>query len=221
MLKNKDAIIFDLDGTLVDSMWIWKDIDIEFLSERGLELPQNLQKDIEGMSFTETAYHFKNIFDLKESPEELKQIWNDMAFEKYRLEVPKKKGIDKFINMVSEKGIKLGIATSNSRELAQTVLRANNMEQMFDYILTACEVNKGKPAPDIYYSVARHLGTDPNKCLVFEDVVMGIMAGKNAGMEVCAVYDEFSKNDDEEKRKLADYYINTYEDILNNTYEVL
>ena len=79
--------------------------------------------------------------------------------------------------------------------------------------MTACEVAKGKPAPDIYLAVAEKLQAEPSRCLVFEDIEMGIMAGKNAGMEVCAVEDEFSMNQIEAKKKLADYYIKDYFDI--------
>ena len=80
---------------------------------------------------------------------------------------------------------------------------------------------KGKPAPDIYLLVAETLGVKPEDCLVFEDVPMGILAGKNAGMKVCAVDDPFSRPQEDKKRELADYYIMDYEDIKNNTYEVL
>ena len=76
--------------------------------------------------------------------------------------------------------------------------------------MTACEVAKGKPAPDIYLAVAKQVGIEPEKCLVFEDIEMGILAGKNAGMEVCAVEDEFSMDQTDLKKQLADYYIQDY-----------
>ena len=81
-------------------------------------------------------------------------------------------------------------------------------------IRTGCEVGQGKPEPDIYLSVARELGVAPGQCLVFEDVPMGILAGKRAGMEVCAVEDDFSAAQREKKRRMADYYIETYEELL-------
>ena len=87
MLQKTKAVLFDLDGTLVDSMWMWKDIDIEYLGRHGWELPKELQKDIEGMSLTETATYFKNRFQLKESLEQIKSEWMDMAREKYCKEV--------------------------------------------------------------------------------------------------------------------------------------
>ena len=214
MWKNKDAVIFDLDGTLVDSMWMWRQIDIEFLGERGIALPEDLQQKIEGMSFRETAVYMQERFQLKETAEELMDIWNKMAFEKYKNEVPLKRGIQKFLEHLKENQIKMGIATSNSPLLVETVLKAQGIFEYFDSIHTANEVEKGKPAPDIYLLVAKDLGVEPEKCLIFEDIVQGIMAGKNAGMTTCAIYDDYSKDDDENKRATADYYIEDYEQII-------
>lgn len=220
MLQNTQAIIFDLDGTLVDSMWLWNDIDIEFLEARGLTLPETYQHDIEGMSFTETAIYTKELFRLPESVDELKDIWNRMAIEKYTFEVPFKPGAEKFLQYCKKQRISMGIATSNSRELVDAVVHALHLDNYIQEIVTSCEVEKGKPAPDVYLEAARRLGIAPEHCLVFEDVPMGILAGKNAGMRVCAVEDAFSADKQAEKRSLADYYISNYEQVLNHTYEI-
>lgn len=221
MLENINAVLFDLDGTLVDSMWVWKDIDVEFLSDYGIELPNDLQSDIEGMSFTETAMYFKNRFGFKESVDDIKRIWNDMAYERYTKIIPMKEGALEFLNYLKAKGIKTGIATSNSRELVTGMLHAKNINDLFDIIKTSCDVNAGKPAPDIYLRSAEELNVSPKNCLVFEDIPMGILAGKNANMRVCSVYDDYSKNQESKKRALADYYINTFNEVLEGTYEVL
>lgn len=210
MLKNKKAVIFDLDGTLVDSMWMWKAIDIEYLGKFGISLPLTLQKDIEGMSFSETAVYFKETFQIEDSLEKIKADWNQMAYEKYTKEVPLKRGAKEFLQFCKEQDIKLGIATSNSRELVDATLEALKIREYFDCVMTACEVAKGKPAPDIYLAVADKVQVSPEECLVFEDIEMGILAGKNAGMEVCAIEDEFSMDQKELKKKLADYYIEDY-----------
>ena len=97
ILEDIQSVIFDLDGTLVDSMWLWHDIDVEFLGMRGLALPETYQRDIEGMSFTETAIYTKDLFQLSESVEELKEIWNQMAIKKYTYEVPFKPGAEEFL----------------------------------------------------------------------------------------------------------------------------
>ena len=93
--------------------------------------------------------------------------------------------------------------------------------QYLGSVWTSDEAKVGKPAPDVYLRVAESLGVEPERCLVFEDVPNGILAGKNAGMKVCAVEDPFSKPQEALKRELADYYIQDFDDIKNNTYEVL
>lgn len=215
MLRNKKAVIFDLDGTLVDSMWMWKAIDIEYLGKFGIELPSTLQKDIEGMSFSETAVYFKETFRIPDSLDKIKADWNQMAYEKYTKEVDFKKGAMDFLKFCKKEGIKLGIATSNSRELVDATMEALGANQYFDCIMTSCEVAKGKPAPDIYLAVAGKLGVQPEECLVFEDIEMGILAGKNAGMEVCAVEDDFSMDQIAIKEQLADYYIKDYREVIS------
>ncbi len=215
MLNEKKAVIFDLDGTLVDSMWMWKSIDIDFLGGRGIECPDDLQKDIEGMSFSETAFYFKERFKLEESLDEIKGIWVGMSIEKYRNEVPLKPGADKLLKYIAENGLKAGIATSNGRQMVEAVLESLHIGQYFQVVATSCEVAAGKPAPDIYLKVASELSVDPAHCLVFEDVPAGILAGKRAGMTVCAVDDDFSKDMEEEKRRLADYFIHDYHQIFN------
>lgn len=221
MLEHVKAVIFDLDGTLMDSMWLWTDIDIEFLGRHGYTLPEDLQKKIEGMGFTETAQYFKERFSLPESIEEIKDEWNRMAYDKYAHHVRMKPGAALFLKEIRSRGIATGIASSNSRELIMACLNSNRAADSFDCITTACDVARGKPSPDIYLSVARSLGISPEQCLVFEDVPMGILAGKNAGMKVCAVEDTASADQRDTIRKLADYYIKSYDEIYRHTYEVL
>lgn len=210
MFDNLKAVIFDLDGTLVDSMWIWKVIDIEFLNIRNISVPNDLQKSIEGMSFTETALYFKNRFSLKEDVEDIKKEWSTMAIDYYRNKIPLKKGVKEFICFLKNSGIKIGIGTSNSKELATEVLKKHNILEYFDSIRTSCEVNKGKPNPDIFLKVAQDLGVSPNECLVFEDTYAGVLAGKRAGMKVFAIADEVSFPYKEEILGLADKYIEDF-----------
>ncbi len=209
-----EAVIFDLDGSMVDSMWIWRSIDIEYLGKFGIPLPENLQACIEGMSFSETAAYFKERFSLPDDLETIKEDWNRMAWDKYANEVPVKEGVRELLAYCGERGIKAGIATSNSRQLVENVVRAHQMESCFDCIMTGCEVEKGKPAPDIYLAVAKELAVAPENCLVFEDIIPGIQAGKAAGMKVCAVYDEYSVHQDEEKHRLADYYTYGFRELM-------
>ena len=221
MLENKKAVIFDLDGTLVDSMWIWREIDIRFLGKYGLQVPEGLNDELEGYSFHETAVYFKKRFELPLTIEEIMETWNHMASEIYVNEIPLKDGVQDFISLLKERDMKLAIATSNSRKLAKDCLRANGILDAFDYICTSDEVPRGKPEPDVYLHAAKMIDTNPEHALVFEDIPYGLLAGKRAGMEVCAVKDSYSERAVKEKREIADYYIDTYYDILNGTYETL
>lgn len=217
-LKEKlsafEAAIFDLDGTLVDSMWMWHEIDVEYLGRFGIALPPALQKEIEGMSFSETAVYFKERFHLPDDVEKIKADWNEMTCEKYRNEVPFKAGVKDFLQHLKTNGVKLGVATSNSRKLVEEVAEALSLYDYFDCIMTACEVQKGKPAPDVYLAVAERLGVKPEKCLVFEDILPGLQAGIAAGMQTCAVEDTYSAGIRAEKQALADYFIEDYYELL-------
>lgn len=222
MLKDIDAIIFDIDGTLIDSMWIWTNIDDLFLEKYGLQAPENFHKGMEGKSYSETAQYFLDIFpELKHTRKELEDEWHEMAFDIYTKEIKLKKGAYAFIVAMHNAGKKIGIATSNSRDLAEGVLINNQVFAYIDSMWTSDEAKAGKPAPDVYLKVAESLCVSSERCLVFEDVPNGILAGKNAGMKVCAVEDPFSKPQENLKRELADYYIQDYDDIKNGTYEVL
>lgn len=210
LLSGKRAFLFDLDGTLVDSMWMWGAIDIEYLGKFGISCPKDLQKAIEGMSFTETAIYFKERFSLPDSLEQIKADWIAMSIEKYRTEVPLKPGVRRFLEEAEGKGIQMAICTSNGREMVDAVLGALKIRDFFTCVITGCEVAAGKPSPDIYLEAARRLSVKPEECAVFEDVPAGILAGKRAGMTVFAVEDDFSKGMEQEKRRLADGYIDGY-----------
>ena len=209
-LNDFEAVIFDLDGSLVDSMWMWKAIDIEYLQGFGIEAPKDLQKEIGGRSFVETAIYFKERFSLPDSIEKIGDDWNRMAFDKYTHEVPLKDGVPNFLSLCEERDIKLGIASSNSTELIEQVLSSHGIRDKFLSIKSGTEVLKGKPAPDIYLLVAKELNVDPSKCLVFEDLVDGIKAARNAGMTVVAVSDDYSRHSDDIKKELSDLYIEDY-----------
>ncbi|MEY8337237.1 HAD family phosphatase [Lachnospiraceae bacterium 62-35] len=214
VLKEKKAVIFDLDGTLVDSMWMWKEIDIEYLGRFGFDCPDDLQKKIEGMSFSETAVYFKERFHIPDSLDKIKQDWIDMSLDKYKYEVTLKPGVLEFLKWAEERGMVMGIATSNSRDMVDACLESLGIASYFSQVTTACEVPAGKPSPDIYLKVAADLGQQPEECIVFEDVPAGIEAGRNAGMVVFAIEDEFSLFMKEEKKALADYYIKDYYELL-------
>lgn len=204
------GIIFDLDGTLVDSMWVWNAIDIEYLGSFGIPVPEDLQILLGGLSFTETAVYFKEHFGIPDPIEKIEADWNRMAFEKYRDDVRLKEGAGDFLRFLKGNRIPAGIATSNSMELVETLLASLGISDCFGAIVTGHEVSKGKPDPEIYLTCAERLGIVPADILAFEDVVNGILSARRAGMKVCAVYDDHCSRLDDEKRELADYFIYDY-----------
>lgn len=221
MLEHVKAVLFDLDGTLVDSMWMWTDIDVEYLGKYGYKLPPELQKDIEGMSFSETAVYFKERFSLPQTLDEIKAEWIEMAKEKYAHQVPLKPGARTFLTYLKEHGVRSGIATSNSRELLNACMESLELDRYIDCCMTSCEAGAGKPAPDIYLKVAKKLGVSPAECLVFEDTPAGIQAGHNAGIRVCAMEDGHAAGQKEEICRIADYYIRDFGQVLDGTYKRL
>ena len=109
MLRGKTAVIFDLDGTLIDSMWLWKEIDIEYLGRFQIPYPENLPDGIGGMSFSETAVFFKEYFKLPRTVEEIMEDWNEMAAWKYTHEIALKPGAKEFLHRLKAEGKKLGL----------------------------------------------------------------------------------------------------------------
>lgn len=216
MLEGIKAVLFDLDGTLVDSMWIWEDIDKMYMEQLKVEYKlSELHENINGMSFTETAQFFKDTFNIPNTVDEIKEEWNQMAEQYYKTKVPMKNNAREFVGILNENGIKTGIGTSNSKHLVSLILDVHEMHGSFETVRTSCEVQKGKPSPDIYLKVAEDLGVKPEECLVFEDIVEGVMAAQSAGMKACAVYDEYSKDYKEKLVALADYYIHDYSEVLD------
>ena len=214
MIKEFDAVLFDLDGTLIDSMWLWHAIDIEYLKRFNLTPPKDLSASIEGMSFNETAVYFKERFNISDSIEKIKADWDEMSHELYCTKVNLKAGAKRFIEYIQENNIKMAICTSNSYTLAVDVLKALDIFKYFEVVITSGMVGQGKPNPDVYLEAAKRLQVSPDKCIVFEDVIQGIMAGKNAGMQVVAVYDDATKECKDEKIRLADYYVDSFDEFI-------
>lgn len=213
MLNNIKAAIFDMDGTLVDSMWVWAKIDETYLAKRNIPFPEDLRDDIEHLSFDSTAEYFKNRFNLEESLEDIKNEWHEMADYEYKNNVTLKPGADKFLRNLKKLGIKVGLATSNSIPLLEIVLKKHGIYDYFDAITITSEVKRGKNFPDVYLLAAEKLGVAPENCIVFEDIIPAVKGAKAAGMKVVAVYDECSAHQKEELLTLADQYINEYEEL--------
>lgn len=214
MFNNIKGVIFDLDGTLIDSMWVWDQIDIEYLSEKNLEVPKNLNDEIGHLSFNQVAVYFKERFKLKDSLDEIKQRWNDMAYYHYSTDIKLKEGVVEFLKFLKESNIKIGLATSNSHDLLEVVLKNNNIYDYFDAITITDEVSVGKHEPDVYLLAAKKLNLSPSECLVFEDIVQAIKGAKKAEMKVIGVADSRNLDDRDEIISLTDKFITNFNEMI-------
>ncbi|WP_341465048.1 HAD family phosphatase [Clostridium acetireducens] len=214
LLSNINAAIFDLDGTLIDSLWIWNEIDKQYLKNHNINMPKNLMKNIENLSFDESAQYFKKNFNIKDDICTIKNDWNTMALNYYSNKIKLKPGAKEFLILLKSKGIKLGLSTSNFSNLSNAVLKSNNIYNLFDAITTADEISKNKNSPDIYLLTAKKLKENPKNCIVFEDILSGIISAKSAGMKVVAVHDIFSESHKNSIMKVADKYILEFNDIM-------
>ncbi|MDO4478335.1 MAG: HAD family phosphatase [Lachnospiraceae bacterium] len=212
--KAFEAVIFDLDGTLVDSMGMWKNVDRDYLSRFDIPCPADLQRELEGLSLHETALYFIRRFDLKDSPEVIKADWRQMVLEQYCYGVAMKSGAPELLHFLKKMGLRLAIASSNDAVLIRDFLKARELEDVFDVLVTCDDVKANKPDPAVYLTAAQLLKTPPEKCLVFEDVVRGIEAGKRAGMTVYAVADDWSAAQESKKRALADGWVDDFHELL-------
>jgi HAD superfamily hydrolase (TIGR01509 family) len=215
MLNDFKGAIFDLDGTLIDSMWVWAKIDFDYLSKRGISLPPDLKDHIAHLSFDDTAKYFKDRFKLNESLEEIKTEWNYMALHEYAHNIVLKNGALNFLDLLKSKGIKIALATSNTRALLELVLRKNKVYDYFDVITTTDEVSRGKNFPDVYLLTAEKLGLKPEACIVFEDILPAVIGAKAAGMKVIGVQDLFSEHQKDDICRIADIFISEYEELMS------
>ncbi len=216
-MKNIDikACLFDLDGTLIDSMWIWPKIDRQYLAKFDIEYTYDIDVAVAGMSFTDTAIYFKERFNLKDSVEKIKNDWENMCIYKYKNEVKPKKGAIEFLKSLKRKNIKTGIATSNVRSLVDIVLSSLCLDKYIDLCVTGCEIGKSKPEPDIYLHLIEKFNVKSENCLAFEDIPEGIIASKRAGIITFAMEDEYSNKHMEKKKELCDFYIEDFMQVYN------
>lgn len=214
-----EAAIFDLDGTILDSMCVWQKIDEEFLTRRGIKVPPSYAEEICGLSFREVADYTIKRFALQETPEALMREWNDMAICEYAQNVVLKPNVKEYLELLKKRNIKLAIATGLSKVLYEPALLNRGIRSFFDVIVSADEVERGKEFPDIFLYTAEQLQVAPERCIVFEDILPAIRSAKLAGMYVYGVFDDSSMEQWEEIKRIADGVIYDFRNAPFNNQE--
>lgn len=213
-MREFKGAIFDLDGTILDSMWVWKQVDINFLGKRGIELPADYVKAISTLNLRTAAEYTIERFGLKDAVEDVMDEWFQMAVQEYAEDVQLKSGVREYLAYLKAKGVKIAIATSSHEGLFLPCLENNEIYEFFDAIVTTMEVERGKEFPDVYEEAAKRLQLKVTECMVFEDIHNAVKAAKEGGFYVVAVEEEHSAGDREEIIKLADKYIKDFEEMM-------
>lgn len=208
------AALFDLDGTLLDSMWVWRDVDRAFFEALGIPEPEDYARAIQGMSFRETAEYTARRFQLTKTPEEIMAGWMRMTAETYATRVTLKPGALDYLRALKRAGVKLAVVTANREALFGPTLRRWGAWELFDAVCTSAEVGDvGKGGGALFRLAAERLGVAPEECAVFEDTLEGVRGAKGAGMRAYAVRDPWNRHHIEEIAALADGVVEDFGDM--------
>lgn len=213
MFDFKGAI-FDLDGTLIDSMGVWEKIDNEFLEKRNIDIPSDYIEKINSMSFDKVAQYTIERFNLKQSEEELIKEWNEMAIYEYSNNIKLKPNVEEYLKKLKENNIKIALSTSSPRILYEPVLKNNHIYEYFDVLTSLEDVKRDKNYPDIYLLAAEKLDLNPQDCVGFEDILVAIKTLKKADFKAVGVYDKYSDCNIEEIKKISDRFICDFKEII-------
>lgn len=191
-----DAIILDLDGTVLDSMRLWYEVDRKFLSRYGYEVTSDYTEFVKSASIEEGAQYTVDNYDIPLTPSEVVDTWNEMVYSEYKNNVRLKEGSYEFIRNAKAAGLKIACATALTSVNARAALDANKVTELIDTLITLEDVGQvNKSEPDIYLKASAELGVPPEKCLVFEDVPAAIEGAKKGGFAICAVYDDIGSGE--------------------------
>lgn len=213
-MNDIKGAIFDLDGTLVDSMYVWQKVDVDFLSRRGFDVPADYSKIIKTMHFETAARYTIERFNLDETADEVISEWLNMAVNEYRYNVKLKTKAKELLQKLYKTGIKIAMATSSNPMLTEPVLENNGVLDLFSAVCYTSQVGRDKSNPDVYLLAAKSIDVSPTECVVFEDIINGIRGAKKANMKTVAVYDKESENEIELLKLEADLYIKSFEEVL-------
>ncbi len=212
--KDYDGIIFDMDGTFIDSMAHWDNLPTSVLNKRGLTPKEDINKIFKNLSMTQAAQYYIDNYGFTESVEEIIAQVVGQIKDFYKYDAPCREGAVELFTSCKEKNIAMCVATATDRPLADIVLKRLDLQQYFSHVFTCKEVGAGKDKPTIYEKALEALGTAKDRTLVFEDALYAVKTAKEAGFTVVAIYDETASKDWDKIIKIADYNIKSLTDIL-------
>lgn len=208
------GIIFDADGTLLDSMMIWREIGPRFLGRYNIvEEDTSLMEKFLTMSMEEACAMMKQMYPLSQSEEEIKEEMLGIIFDFYKNEVPAKAGVIEFLEEVKRRKMPMTIASSSDIRILSVAFERLGMTKYFDEIFTCSGLGTNKRIPYIYEKAANRMGTKISETAVFEDSLFAMTTAKNGGFVLVGVEDEDSRDKSKAKRALADFYIDDYSDM--------
>ena len=208
--------IFDLDGTLLDSMFIWDTIGEEYLRSLGKEPHEDLKETFMTLTLEEAAVYYREHYGVTLSVKEIVDGINAMVEQTYRTKVTLKPGISEYLAWLKENGVRMCVATVTDRYLVEETLERLGVRHYFSEIFTCAEVGFGKDKPIIYQKALEHLGTAKDETYVFEDMLFALNTAKTDGFPTVGVYDRHEAHQDELK-ELADYYVLDFTDHILKT----
>ena len=208
--------IFDLDGTLLDSMFIWDTIGEEYLRSLGKEPHEDLKETFMTLTLEEAAEYYRENYGVTLSVQEIVDGVNSMVEQTYRTKVTLKPGIPEYLAWLKEIGVRMCVATVTDRYLVEETLERLGVRHYFSEIFTCAEVGFGKDKPVIYQKALEHLGTEKKGAYVFEDMLFALNTAKTDGFPTVGVYDRHEVHQDELK-ELSDYYVLDFTDPILKT----
>jgi HAD superfamily hydrolase (TIGR01509 family) len=210
---DKNFCIFDMDGTLVDSMGWWEKMEFEYLYARGAKPGARLNAlvaRLKPLTLIDAAKVFISELGFRDTPQHIADEMNAVMMENYRLNVPIKPGVKEYLEALQQRGAKLCTASATDVRLVKICLERLGIAKYFDFMLSCEEAGASKDKPNVYFEAARRLGSAPADTAVFEDSLRALRTAKNAGFYAVAVYDIHSEADLPELRRICDEYISDW-----------